>query len=77
MTACADDSAERRGVVIEFPLFAQFTSIFFGESDLMDKTVKFTLRVPTLYNYSFVICYADYWMSFFRTFLICLIYAVI
>ena len=77
VAACADDSAERRGVVIEFLLFAQFTATFFGESDLMDKTVKFIPREPTLYNYSFVIRYTDYWMSFLRTFLICLMCVVI
>lgn len=63
--------------IIVFPLFAQFTSTFFSESDLMDKTVKFIPRNPTLYNYSFVIQYTDYWASFLRTFLICLMCAVI
>lgn len=56
---------------ILFPLFSQFTSTFMNETDLMDQTVEYFSKSPSLDNYSFIIEHTSYFTGLLNSVLLC------
>lgn len=63
--------------IIIFPLFAQVTSSFMTKEDLLDKTVKYFSRDPTLDNYAFVIKYTNYFKLLLNSVIVCMVCAIL
>ena len=62
---------------ILFPLFIQLTSTFMSDKDLIDNTVEFFARRPTLDNYRTVIEYMKYSQALINSFCLSLLVAVL
>lgn len=56
---------------ILYPLFSQLATTFMTKNDLVDKTVEFFAKEPTLDNYRFLADYADYWTALLHSVLLC------
>lgn len=63
--------------VILYPFLVKLSTAFMSRQDIMDSTVRFIPRHPTLENIQLVIEYTDYWVAFANTLLVSLVCAVI
>ena len=63
--------------IIVFPFFAKFSSSLMSNADLLDKTVKYVPKTPTLSNYKYVLTQTDYFSSLFNTLWISTVTAII
>ena len=56
---------------ILYPLFSQLATTFMTQSDLVDKTVEFFAKEPTLDNYRYLAEYTDYWVALRNSVILC------
>ena len=62
---------------ILYPLLAQLATTFMTETDLLDKTVEYFAKAPTLDNYAYLIEYVDYFQCLLHSVLLCLLTAAL
>lgn len=62
---------------ILYPLLAQLATTFMTETDLVDKTVEYFAKHPTLENYAFIMEYTDYFRALLNSALLCLLVAAL
>lgn len=63
--------------IIIYPILVKLSSSLMGSSDLLDQTVWFVPRHPTLNNIKLVLTFGKYWEALFNTFTISLLCAVL
>ncbi len=62
---------------ILFPLFSQLATTFMNETDLMDQTVEYFSKSPSLDNYKFMIEYTSYFQGLLNSVILCTITALL
>lgn len=62
--------------IIIFPFLVKLFSSFMSQTDILDKTVKYVPKSPTLDNFSFVIEYTQYYSTLINTLIVSLVGAV-
>ena len=63
--------------MILFPLFEKLTVVFQSQDDLVDNTVKYIAKEPTLYTLRTVIQAMDYWTALWHSLLLSLAVALL
>lgn len=63
--------------VILYPFIVKLSTAFMSRQDIMDSTVRFLPRHPTLDNIRLVIDYTGYWTAFANTLLVSLLCSVV